>query len=294
MAVLGKIPVGLNCRSIAEADWEEVISCLCRGFPQRDRVYWTQALSRQSQMPAVADFPRYGFILEIEGKVVGVVLTIYVLHQGPEGEHVRCNLSSWYVDVDYRPYASKMIAVLLRQRTVTFINVSPAPDTRKVNEALGFRLFSKGQFAFLPVLSSMRSSYRVLEVKPDLPELAMLPESERHMLAEHAALGCWSLLCVDQQAAYPFVLMPRKSWGGLVPTCQVIYCRDMAALSRCAGTLGRFLLRKGIFISLVDATAAVPNLVGRYFDDRGVKYVKGPNPPPLGDLTFTELVLFGP
>ena len=44
---------------------------------------------------------------------------------------------------------------------------------------------------------------------------------------------------------------------------------------------------------LVDASAAVPGLFGRYFPDIGPKYAKGPNPPAPGDLAFTEFVVFG-
>ncbi|WP_287330324.1 hypothetical protein [Mesorhizobium sp.] len=294
MAVLGALPPDVHCRPIREADWEGVVDCLCRGFPERDRSYWIQALTRLSLRPAVAEFQQYGFALEKAGRIVGVVLTLYTRYRRQEGDEIRCNLSSWSVDAEFRPYAIKLITAVLKQKDVTYTNVSPAPATLKHNLALGFRLFSSGQFAFLPAFSSVQRSCRVLEARSDLAEMAMLSDSERYILSEHAALGCLSLICICDGAAFPFVLMPRRTLRGLIPSYQVIYCRSLADLSQCAGAVGRFLLRSGILLCVVDAKEPIAGLFGWYRPNRGLKYFKGPRPPSLGDLTFTELVIFGP
>ncbi|WP_192360528.1 hypothetical protein [Mesorhizobium mediterraneum] len=294
MAVLGALPPGVRCRPIREADWEGVVDCLCRGFPERDRSYWIQALTRLSQRPAIAECQQYGFALEKTGRIVGVVLTLYTRYRRQEGDEIRCNLSSWSVDEEFRPYAIKLITTILKQRDVTYTNVSPAPATLKHNLALGFRLFSSGQFAFLPAFSSVQRSCRVLEARPDLAEMAMLSDSERYILSEHSALGCLSLICICDGAAFPFVLMPRRILRGLIPSYQIVYCRTLADLSRCAGAIGRFLWRSGILLCVVDAKEPIAGLFGWYRPNRGLKYFKGPRPPSLGDLTFTELVIFGP
>jgi hypothetical protein len=41
-----------------------------------------------------------------------------------------------------------------------------------------------------------------------------------------------------------------------------------------------------------DANRPVPGIVGWYSEKRGRKYAKGPKPPLLGDLAFTEAALF--
>ncbi|RWM22699.1 MAG: hypothetical protein E5X53_08300 [Mesorhizobium sp.] len=271
-----------------------MVDCLCRGFPERSRSYWIQALTRLSQRPAVAEFPQYGLALEKADRIVGVVLTLYTLYRGQEGDEVRCNLSSWSVDAEFRPYGAKLVTTILKRRDVTYTNISPAPATLKANWALGFRPFSTGQFAFLPALNSVPPSCRVLKARPDLAEMAMLSDSERYILTEHAALGCLSLICICNGAAFPFVLMPRRILRGLIPCYQVIYCGSLADLSRCAGAMGRFLLRSGILLCVVDAKEPIAGLFGWYRHNSGLKYFKGPRPPSLGDLTFTELVIFGP
>jgi hypothetical protein len=292
MGVLGALPEGLACRPITEADWEGAIDCLGRGFPERPRRHWQDALARMARRPPVDDFPRYGYALESAGRIVGVMLTLYFRHPGADGAAVRCNLSSWTVDEDFRAYAGKLVMTALRRREVTYLSITPAPVTLKVTEALRFQRFAEGQHAFVPILSRVKGKMRVIEARPGARELDALPESERYILLEHAGLGCDALICMRDGAAYPFVLKKRRALRSLVPCSQVIYCRSHAQLSECAGALGRYLLRKGQVFGLVDAIAPVPGLVGHYFAEVGPKYFKGPNPPSPGDLAFTEFVVF--
>jgi hypothetical protein len=292
VSVLGTMPEGLVCRPIERADWQAVIECLQRGFPDRSHQYWENALNRIEDRPVVGDFPRYGFILDHAGDIVGVMLTLYFRHAGAEGESIRCNLSSWTVDPDFRAYAGKLIMAALRHRDVTFLSVTPAPVTRRVVEALRFQRFADGQHAFLPILSHVHARTRVVSVRPETPELNQLPSHERRILLDHAALGCDAMICITDGSVNPFVFKTRRVLRGLVPASQVIYCRSHADLSQCAGALGRYLLRKGMIFCLVDARAPVPGLIGRYFAEIGPKYFKGPSLPAPGDLAFTEFALF--
>ena len=293
MSVLGAFPLGLTCRPIEDNDWDGIIDCLRRNFPERDRSYWKRAVTRMEKRPFVPDLPKYGFVLDMSGHIVGVLLALYFRHDGLEGEELRCDLSSWSVDPEYRAFAGKMVIAALRRKNVTYINVSPAPGTIKLNEAFGFRRYADGQLAFFPILSAARRPYRVLEARADLPEMSLLSEGDRGILLQHAALDCFSLICVGEGRALPFVFKTRRILRGMIPSSQVVYCRSPEELSQCAGVLGRYLLRKGVFLCVVDANGPVPGLVGRYFAGSGTKYFKGPKPPALGDLTFTELVIFG-
>jgi hypothetical protein len=75
---------------------------------------------------------------------------------------------------------------------------------------------------------------------------------------------------------------------------RLIYCRDIAEFVRCAGTLGRFLMKRGYPSVVLDANQPIRGLVGAYLGMRGRKYFRGPCPPRLGDLAYTELAFFGP
>lgn len=290
MGILGGLPDGLVCRPIVEADFSKVIACLERGFPERSRKHWQEALARMGRRPVIDDLPLYGYALDDSGQIVGVMLTLFFRHA--EGGAIRCNLSSWAVDEAFRSYAGKLIMTAMRRRDVTYLSITPAPVTLKVTEALRFKRFVEGQHAFVPLLSPVGKDVRTVEARPGTAELEGLSQDERHILLDHAALGCDAVICLRDGVAHPFIFKSRRVLRGLVPCSQVIYCRSHAELSRCAGSLGRYLLRKGQVFGIVDACAPVPGLVGRYFPDVGPKYAKGPNPPAPGDLAFTEFVVF--
>lgn len=57
---------------------------------------------------------------------------------------------------------------------------------------------------------------------------------------------------------------------------------------------GRYLLARGMPIVMIDANERPRGLVGLYLEGRSPKYCKGPVPPRLGDLAYSEAVLFGP
>lgn len=247
-----------------------------------------------SKRQAIEDFPKYGYLLESSNKVVGVILLIYSRQMGAAGETIRCNLSSWCVDQEFRGYAVVLHTTAVKRKEVTYVNVSPAPHTRRAIEAVRFGRFCDGQIAFAPILSVWRRGVRVTAFAPDAPDSALLPESERKMLADHAALGCRSLVCVEDGVAYPFVLQRRAAFHRLIPCQQLIYCRSMDEFVKFAGAIGRYLLPRTWPICLADANGPVKGLVGKYLAEYGPKYFKGPVPPHLGDLSYTELVILGP
>jgi hypothetical protein len=284
----------VRCRLIEDPDIPSVVACLRRGFPYRLKAYWTRALQRMATLTAIEGFPRYGYLLETSGRIVGVLLMIHSRRVGASGETIQCNLSSWCVDKEYRGYAAFFHATVVRRKDVTYINLSPAAHTRRGIEALGFKRFSDGQILFAPILSARREGVRVVPFAVDAPEAALLSESEREILTEHAALGCRALVCMKDGIAYPFVLQHRAVFHRLVPCEQVIYCHGMEDLVFFAGPIGRYLLLRAWPIFLVDANGPAAGLVGKYFAGNGPKYFKGPVAPTIGDLSYTELVILGP
>jgi len=293
MPALGGLSKGLNCRPIEDSDLDRVVDCLRRGFPTRPQSYWVDGLRRLSRRERVQDYPKYGYLLEARENIVGVILMIFSRRRDGDGAEIRCNLSSWCVDAQYRSYASCLVFAAVRHRGVTFINVSPTEATWAVASGFGFQRFCEGQFVFLPALRRPAKGDQTLLYAPDRPEAAALSADERRILAEHAAMGCQSLICVSGAQAFPVVLQRRRLLHGLIPVRQIIYCRVIADLPRLAGTLGRHLLGEGAAICVVDANGGIKGLFGRFFQNRGPKYFRGPNPPKLGDLSYSEIVVFG-
>ncbi len=93
----------------------------------------------------------------------------------------------------------------------------------------------------------------------------------------------------------PFIFFPLRKRRGIIPlpALQLGFCHDISDYVRCAGAIGRYLLRRGRPVVILDANGPVAGLAGVYSEARGRKYFKGPGRPRLGDLADTELAIFG-
>jgi len=281
----------IRCRLINDGDAAALAEFLAKGFPERSAGYWRRALETLARRETPEGFPRFGYLLEHDEAPVGVILMIFT-RLGDD--RVRCNISSWHVDERHRGYASLLIAAAVRHKDVTYINTSPAVHTWPVIEAQGFRRYCDGQMLTIPALSrwAPNARARLFDIRRDYGD--RLTAQERDLLTSHVEHGCMALIVHEKRNAHPFVFLPRRVLKRVLPTLQLIYCRDIGDFQRFAGPLGRELLQRGHLTVLVDASGPLAGLVGKYARDRGPKYFKGPDRPRLGDLAFSESVFFGP
>ena len=280
----------VRCRQITAEDLPAVARLLAAGFPDRSIGYWSAALNALRGRVAPEGYPQFGYLLQGEAAVVGVLLLIFVEVGGGK---VRCNVSSWYVDPAYRMHAAPLVSAALRFKHVTYLNVSPARSTWPILEAQGYRRYVEGQFASLPALSLAGVGATVRAYRSDRDD-ARLPPEEAALLQDHAACGCLVLMCErGGEEIAPLVFLPRnvKHLGKVA--MQLAYCRDTADFARYAGPVGRFLARRGVVVVLCDGEGPIAGLIGRFFQDRSPKYFKGADRPRLNDLAYTEAVLFG-
>ena len=284
----------IRCRQITESDLDPVIELLIRGFPERNRAYWEKGLRRQAERAVPEGIPRFGYMLDCDGRPVGVLLLFGNAVDVDGRMAARCNVSSWYVEPDFRSYAPLLVAIPLKQKDVTFVNVSPARHTWPVVEAQGFTPLCRGQFTAFPFLGRPVRGVSLREVRADDDGIgfASLPEFE--MMRTHAGYGCTSLVVSAPDGDHPFIFKSQRRLKGTVPCPQLIYCRNVDDFVRFAGPVGRFFLRRGMPWMLLDADGPVDGLVGFFQNERGRKYYRGPAKPGLCDLSYTEFALFGP
>jgi hypothetical protein len=279
---------GVKLRKITEADLPAIAALLSEGFANRSEAYWLSGLNRHAARPRPEGYPAFGFCLESAGRPVGAILLLYSRTTSPAGDEIRCNVSSWYVRPEFRSLGSLLITSPTKDKKVTYFNITPAPHTWSTVEAQGFSVYCKGQIYAALALQPARGRTTV-EVFSDTA--SGLGAAEHDLLRQHAAFGCLSVVVQSEGECFPFVFQKHRV-GGLLPIYRLIYCRDVADLVRFAGKIGRFLLRRGGLLVRFDANAAEPHIAGWYSEKRGRKYAKGPNPPRLGDLAFTEAALF--
>lgn len=276
---------------MSEADIEAAATLLSVGFPQRSRWEWLAGLQRQRTRPVPESFPRFGLLLESKDRLVGILLTLFSEVEDAGRRSVRCHFSSWYVDPAFKAYSTFLIGPLLRDRSVTFVNLSPAPHTRDIIEAQGFQRFSTGWALTLPWIHLGREPVRVRGFGSGTATAAFTVR-ERLLLEQHHSFGCLCLLVEAKDGWHPFVFTPRRWLGRLVATSYLVYCRDLADYARFAGPLGRTLLRHGIPTVVIDSDDALRRVAGRAISRTQDKYFRGPNKPRAGDNSFSELAIF--
>jgi hypothetical protein len=284
----------IRCREIRPDDLHNVVNLLVIGFPERTRDCWLKVIQVLAQHRTPAGFPKYGYLLECDETAVGVSLLIFT-SLGDEGNsRVRCNICSWYVKPEFRSYASVVGFREQRPNEVTYFNVTPASHTFATLESRGYKRSSDGWFVAVPWLSRRSQKATVTDWSPGIAAHKGLLAWEADLLETHASYGCICVIVNSAGESFPFIFAPRRMRpsAGSVSFGHLVYCRQRIDFVRFAGQLGRFLLRRGVLLTVVDSNEPVEGLVGKYIQGRP-KYYKGPDKPRLGDLAYTELAMFG-
>ena len=203
-----------------------------------------------------------------------------------------CTGSSLYVQPAFGSYAPLLVRRAERHKGITYLNIRPSCHTWPMVEAQGYKRFCNGQFVSIPILCKLQpdAHIQVHEATSNACHDARLQRYEADLLSAHTSYGCISVICALNGNLYPFVFGLRRKFH--LPLAHLIYCRDQKDFILLAGPLGRFLGKRGFALVVLDAEGPIPNLFGKYLAI-GPKYWKGPAPPRLGDLAYTELAMFG-
>jgi len=282
----------VKCRQIQDTDLAAVANLLNVSFPVYSNLIFLHALMKLAARPQLEGFPRFGYMLESDGTVVGVLLTITSRSGNSPDAAVKCNVSCWCVTPRFRPYASMLLSRIPRTPESTVINISPHVDTWGTIGAQGFRRFSNGQFVACPALAPQRWRVTVEKFTPTIAVADRLAIEERNLLLDHAGFGCISIVCTVDNFCYPFVFRIRRR--RLLPPCaRLIYCRDIEDLTRFPGAIGRFLALRGAPWLLAATNGPLAGVPGKYIPNKAPMYFRGKQTPRIGDLSYTEAALFG-
>jgi hypothetical protein len=282
---------GLVCRPIEFSDLAAVTELLRNAFANRTGAYWSDGLRRFAAHARADGMSQLGYLLGVDNAVVGVLLLIH--GRASEGPALRCNVSSWYVRPEYRPYAALLNRRATSNRKLTYINISPAQHTLPIIEASGFTRAPSGCFIGVPALSGPRRGVTVSVLSEQWRQSELMPVEDERLLSDHARFGC---ICVWLEAngrGYPFIFRRRVIRKHRVPCAMLLYCRSIEELERFAGVLGRVLLIQGLPLMLVGTERPLRGIAGGYFPTKLPIYYKGDLKPRTGDLSYTEAALFG-
>ena len=272
--------VRVKCRQINESDLDPLVDLYMEGFPNTRRAFWVDGMARFREMPRVEGMPRFGYALETKDGLVGALLVL----SSRRGRDIISNVSAWYVQKPYRAHSTLLISTATSQKHVIYLNASPAPHTLRTLQAADWKQYSFGQSVVFPHLNPRFG--RVSETIP-----AALPE--RTLLEDHRRWGCASVVCATSKGVFPFVF--RRHWIGQkqrkLPFMELVYCRGDEEFDYCGGALGRYFLKRRMGLGLV-MDGKSRSLFSFYRPGRDDRLYKGPRPPALNDLAYTEKVIF--
>ena len=272
------------CRQIREADLPAIAKLLASGIPERNLSWWRSGLARLALHSPPEGYPRFGYMLEAEGRPVGAHLLICSAQ--PCG--VRCNASSWYVREEFRSFATMLMLRATRQLPGAYMTLWP--DSQKVVpiiEALGSRRISQGLYAAAPLLARQSSDVHVEAWRG-----ARMPEADRRLLMDHTAFGCLGVWCRMPDGAEPLIF--RRRWiRQLLPCAQLIYCRSLETLEAAAPAIGKMLALRGMLLLLVPADRPLRGVPGRFFPAKSPIYCRGEPAPSIADLSYTWPAILG-
>ena len=273
-------------RDLVSEDIPALTALLAEGFPLKTPAYWQNALAVLGARPRLGELPQYGLGLEVDGTLQGVMLMI----AGQRGDHLYCNLSSWYVREDHRTWSVMLFQRAMRRKGVCYTDCSPAEHVLPVITKLGFQPYTGGS-VLIDARAALRGGDGVVQAL-DRTALDRLDPPEQSLIRAHLEHGCAGVLVTGPDGRPHPALYRTTRLKRLVPAARFV-SGPPEVLMAAAGGLMRALVRRGLPLMLIDLpTEGTPSL-GRHMPGYGIRYARGGPPLYAGDLLDTEIAVFG-
>ena len=120
-----------------------------------------------------------------------------------------------------------------------------------------------------------------------------ITDLEWRILQDHQQFGCTSWVGFAGDDAFPFVFRRRRAKWLPLNGAQLIYCRDISAVSQFAWGLGVALASRLMVWMLVSENTGLKGVPGFYVANRSPMYSKGEVAMRTGDLAYSEMAIFG-
>ena len=276
-------------RPISFEALDTTLPILSRGFPGMRRGGWAAAIARLQAFGAPDMQARAGYLLEHNGRNVGVILTIPSTRaDGTDAPRRVVNLSSWYIDPEHRWRAPRMLQTVTACNATLFTDLTATPSVRNMIGRLGFRGWTEGTLVFaLPWHAMKRAGSSYVVPLRDLPPEAFAGPVRR-MLDQHAALDCSVGGLWDGASLHPMIFS-RKTYRGL-HAARLIFADSRTTMFAHLPAISRFLLREKFLLLAVNANHS-ERVAGSLFTRRASPaFYKGPAAPAPCDLAFSEFV----
>jgi hypothetical protein len=231
----------------------DTVALLSRGFP-RPPAFWQTRLRRLAEYHRKTGGRPIGQLMRVDGRPVGVILTIASRRRTRSQQRDVVNLSSWYIEEPHRWLAARMLSRVIADDSVTYTDLSPSLEAMKLNEQLGFHTATRGiVLFFLPWTAVTRRARGEVVPYEHLPKGALAHDDDM-VVQHHRDFGsvAAALRCGDTW--HPLLFHPVRRKG--VPVARSVLAPSQRLLADNVAGISRFLLRRGmLFLSLHGGTA---------------------------------------
>lgn len=276
-------------REIADDDLPAVVTLLTEGFPRRRSEYWRRGFENMRALPAVPNYPRYGYVLEADGQLQGAILLLTT--QTGDGAPRSC-VSSWYVRKPYRTKATILYKLATTHAAGLHVNLSPAAHVvPMITRAFGFWSYTSG-VCLIDAGAALRSARGWRLSRFETGMTSDVPAHHVEVARRHLGFGCKALVLESPAAPPELVVYRLKLVKEFIPCAQLLHGTPDRVLAA-RGPLMRHLLGQGIVLAQVDIGESTATGGLRCYPERNVRYAKG-GAPAIGDLLDSEFAVFGP
>ncbi len=262
---------------------------LSRGFSRLPLSSWPASLTRLRQYGSTQDAATAGYLLQSDGRDVGVILTIpSVRHRGDGSSRPVVNLSSWYIDPEHRWRAPRMLQRVVACDATLFTDLTPTEPVRAMIGRFGFRGWTEGTLIFaLPWFAMKAAGNSHVVPLHKLPPDAFTP-AIRRILDEHAALDCIAGGLWDGRSLHPLIFSRTRRRG--IGVARLVYADNRLTAIAHMPAIARFLMREKFLLLAVNANEN-ERIGGSHFTHRpSPTFFKGDCTPSQCDLAYSEYV----
>ena len=273
-------------RPLTAGDRDTVIRLLAEGFPKDGEDFWRRSLHRQASLQGEG----HGFLLDVGGRPVGVMLTLRSRRLVPEGgTRELVNLSSWYIEPSHRWRAASMLRSAMADDNAIYTDLTAVPNIYRLNEKVGLSTWNTGMIlASAAPFAAMPSRRGARMIAPDEAGDLLHP-LDAEMLDWHQRDGLVAAVLIDE-AAHPLLFRIIRRKG--LRFGQLIHAPSRKAVIRNLPTIMRFLARSGIVFITIDADREICPAAA-FFRPGRQRFRRGPIGHDRLDYAYSELVLFG-
>jgi hypothetical protein len=241
---------------IRDEDLPEFCRFLCEHLSRgRSPAEWEKAFT-QNWYPAK---PNNGFVLRLDGRIVGGIGAIYA-ERRVRGRFERfCNITSWCVLDSFRAQSMRLAMALTAQSGFHFTDLTPTEVVSKTLQFLKFRPMDERQAVWpnVPWPVAALSGTRVV-AQPAMVE-RMLAEDDADAYRDHRHLPWLGHAVVGDKTHSCYVVWKRSQWKRVPGAC-ILALGDAETFLRHRMAFGSHLLvRHGLCYTRIE-TRLLPRL----------------------------------